>query len=249
MQSELPTAAAGMDASGTTDLGGKALVIGTDATYRPFEFVDQSGAIVGIDPDLMEAICGVANCTATFQNTSWDGIFAALAAREFDALMSAITILPEREEQSDATFTEPYFEVGQVVLVKSDSDLVSPEDVAPLEVGVQTGTTGDTAATDDLGVPADTIHRYDTIVLAVEALRNGDIDAVVLDNPTAETAVRENAGAFKILGEPFTTEDYGILVPNASPELLSAFNAAIGQLKAEGRIDAIVQPWYAQESG
>jgi polar amino acid transport system substrate-binding protein len=233
----------------STDLGGRVLRVGTDATYRPFEFTNDAGEIVGIDPDLMARLCTLANCVAEFQNTSWEGIFPALAAGEFDVVMSAVTILAEREELSNASFTDPYFEVGQVVLTTVDSAITAPSEVGDATIGVQNGTTGDTAATDDLGVPAGNIMRFETIVLAIEALKNGDVDAVVLDNPTAEVFVADNPDALRVAGEPFTTEQYGILVPNSTPEVREALNAALASLRASGEIDTLVERWYSQETG
>jgi polar amino acid transport system substrate-binding protein len=223
------------------------VAIGTDASYPPFESMSEAGEVVGIDPDLMAAICEKANCVPQFENTAWDGIFAALKAGEFDVLMSAITILPEREANSGAKFTEPYFRVGQVVLVRSDNNSISAAadlTTADVVVGVQTGTTGDTAS-GELGVPDASMSRFDTIVLAVEALLNGDVDAVVLDNPTAEVYMTQHPEQLKIAGAPFTTEDYGILVPDADAELLSALNAAIIELTADGTVDEIVARWFA----
>jgi len=230
----------------TESLGGQPLVIGTDATYPPFESMTEQGTIEGVDPSLMAAICDIADCVPEFQNTAWDGIFAALGAGEFDVLMSAITILPEREADSNATFTKPYFEVGQVILKRSDDTVIAgPDDLSgDVKVGVQTGTTGDTAATEGLGVPTDNIVRFETVVLAVQALLNGDVDAVVLDNPTAEIFVRQHYGDLEVAGEAFTTEQYGILVPNSAPEVLAALNSAIETLQETGRIDEIVGEWY-----
>ncbi|MFQ5459556.1 MAG: transporter substrate-binding domain-containing protein [Anaerolineae bacterium] len=227
-------------------LGFRTLVIGTDATYPPFESMTEQGTIEGVDPSLMAAICELASCVPEFQNTAWDGIFAALGAGEFDVLMSAITILPEREADSNATFTKAYFEVGQVILKRGDDTAIAgPDDLSgDVKVGVQTGTTGDTAATEGLGVPTDNIVRFETVVLAVQALLNGDVDAVVLDNPTAEIFVGQHADDLEVAGEAFTTEQYGILVPNSAPEVLAALNSAIDTLQETGRIDEIVGQWY-----
>jgi polar amino acid transport system substrate-binding protein len=230
------------------DLGGRNIVVGTDATYPPFESTTAEGVIEGIDPSLMTAICEIANCVAVFQHTAWDGIFGALKAGEFDVLMSAITILPEREGDSGGKFTVPYFEAGQVLLAKTDTEMITgPESLTAPEVkiGVQTGTTGDTAAT-ELGIADGSISRFETIVLAVEALLNGDVDVVVLDNPTADVYTAQHAEQIAVVGEPFTTEYYGILVPAASTDVLTAFNAAIERLRAEGTIDGIVREWYTK---
>lgn len=231
------------------NLAGREILIGTDPTYPPFESEEGAGGeIVGVDPDLMTAICEIVNCVPKFQGTSWDGIFAALAAGEFDALMSAITILPEREESSNATFTDPYFSIGQVILVRGDeTEIAGVDDLAAAVVGVQNGTTGDTAAT-DADVPDENLRRFDAIALAIQALLNGDIDCVVLDSAPAEKAVATGeAGTLRIAGDPFTREDYGILVPNSSPELLEAFNHAIARLSESGKLDRIVETWMAAD--
>lgn len=229
--------------SSANELGGRALVIGTDPEYPPFESVDDDGTIIGFDPDLMAAICAIANCTAEFQGTAWDGIFAALGAGEFDALMSAITILPEREGESGGTFTVPYHEIGQVILRRSDD--AAPFDPTTAVVGVQTGTSGDDSATKRLLVSEANMRRFESNALAVEALLVGDVDAVVCDDPTAANYVAANDGALMLDGAPFTFEQYGILVPNTAPEVLAAFNNAIGLLKADGTLDALAAKWLS----
>lgn len=233
-----------MTGDSVASLGGARLVIGTDATYPPMESTDNDGNIVGFDPDLMAAICAMVDCQATFQATAWEGIFAALAAGEFDALMSSITILPEREESGKARFTVPYYSVGQVIVVRADNTaLTGVEGLSTALVGVQKATTGDTAATDQGGVPEANMRRFPTNVLAMQALKNGDVDAVVCDDPTAQRYISNDPTGFKLAGEPFTREDYGILVPADRTDLLAAFNAAILTLQADGTIDALLAKW------
>ncbi|MEO8083372.1 MAG: basic amino acid ABC transporter substrate-binding protein [Ardenticatenales bacterium] len=245
------SADAGADAGGgamsqgiVASLNGMALTIGTDATYPPMESTDTTGAIVGFDPDLMTAICNLVDCKPTFKGTAWDGIFAALSSGEFDALMSAISILPEREVSGKAKFTDPYYSVGQVILVKAANTTINGVgDLATATVGVQQGTTGDTAATEKAGVKDENVKRFDSNALAVQALKNGDVDAVVCDDPTAQRYVGSESGMFRIAGEPFTHEDYGILVPTDRRDVLAAFNAAIDTLKTDGTIDALLAKW------
>lgn len=233
-----------MSSGSVASLSGMALTVGTDATYPPMESTDTTGAIVGFDPDLMAAICNLVDCKPTFKGTAWDGIFAALASGEFDVLMSAITILPEREVSGKAKFTDPYYSVGQVIVVKADNTTINGvADLASATVGVQQGTTGDTAATKTGGVPDANMKRFDSNALAIQALKNGDIDAVVCDDPTAQRYVSGEPGMFRIAGEPFTHEDYGILVPVDRTDVLAAFNAAIDTLKTDGTIDALLAKW------
>ncbi len=230
----------------------KKITIGSDTTYPPFEFVDDQGNIVGFDPDLMDYLAKEIGIEYEFVSTAWDGIFAALAAGEFDAVMSAVTITPERAKIVD--FTIPYYQVGQVVTVRADETRIqSYKDLASGDfvVGVQTGTTGEFAALEKAQVPEEKIRRFETIDVAFLALVNGDVDAVVADSPTSENYVRQFAGKIKIVGGEgkdawFTTEDYGIAVQKGNDVLLEALNKAIEKARAEGIIDELVCKWEVE---
>jgi polar amino acid transport system substrate-binding protein len=229
------------DASATSpgrfpDLKGRKLVIGTDATYPPFESVDRAtDKIVGFDVDLMNEIAMRINVRPEFKNASFDTIFAALEANEFDAVMSAATITEERKKIVD--FSEPYLQVGQLIVTNVANDgIKSYMDLATsAAVGVQTGTTGEEAALSTAKVPDATLRRYQAVDLAFADVTNRSIDAVVADGPTvgAYVAQEKYAGKLKIAGEPFTTEDYGIAVRKGDTELLNAINAALKQIPAE----------------
>ncbi len=129
-------------ATGSTSSTGLGTVkVGTNAEYPPFESVDANGKIIGFDIDLMNAIGKAAGFTPQFTNTKWDGIFVALASGEFDAVSSAVTITEERKQAM--AFSDPYFNAGQMIAVKTDSTVTKPKDLAGKKVGVQLGTTGD----------------------------------------------------------------------------------------------------------
>lgn len=227
------------------DLGGRKVVVGTDATYPPMESVDaQSNQIVGFDVDVMNEIGKLANFTPEFQNTGFDTIFAALQSKQFDAVMSSVTITDERKKI--VAFSEPYITVGQVIVTKSDNTTItSAETLASAQVGVQTGTTGEEAALSVGKVPDTNLKRYQTIDLAFADLVNGTIDAVVVDSVPAADYSRQPQyeGKVKIVGEPFTTEDYGIAVQQGDTALLNAINAGIAQLKGNGTIDQLKQKY------
>ena len=226
--------ASGAAAGGLPDLGGRTVVIGTDATYPPFESVDTAtNQIVGFDVDLMNEIAKLINIKPEFKNADFKTIFTALQAKEFDAVMSASTITEERKQI--VAFSDPYIDVGQLIVTTAGNEKV--KGVADLAngvaVGVQTGTTGEEAARTEAKVPDDMLKRYDTIDLAFADLANNSIDAVVADGPTVGnyTSQPQYSGKLAIVGEPFTTESYGIAVNQSDTELLNAINAALTQIK------------------
>ncbi|MCD6286019.1 MAG: transporter substrate-binding domain-containing protein, partial [Anaerolineae bacterium] len=120
--------------------GSETVVVATDATWPPMEYVDENKEIVGYDIDLMNAVAEAAGLEIEFKNVAWDGIFAGLAAGEYDAIISSVTITEERQEKYD--FSEPYINAGQIVVVGADSDITGPDALSGSTVGAQIGTTG-----------------------------------------------------------------------------------------------------------
>ena len=232
------TAAAGTVVR-VADLKGRKIVVGTEAAYPPFESVDATtNQIVGFDIDLFKAVAERINVQLEFQNVAFDTIFAALQQKQYDAVISSATITAERAKI--VAFSDPYISVGQlVVTLKSNTTIKSYTDLASAAaVGVQTGTTGETAALGVGKVPDAKLKRYASIDLAFIDLVNNAIDAVVADNPTVGNYVAQPQFATKlqIVGEPFTTESYGIAVQQGDTALLSAINAALVQIKADGTL-------------
>ena len=222
------------------DLEGEVILIGSDTTYPPFGFVTEDNEIVGFDVDLLDAICDIVNCTPNFQSTSFDGIFTALAAGEFDAVASAITITEERAQIVD--FSRPYLQAGQIVTTSINSPINGPEDLSEQMVGVQLGTTGDLVASEYTS--HGNIMRYETIDLAMQALAQGDIDAVITDAPTSSDIINKQfPSTLKMVGNPFTSEYYGIAVQPNSSELTLAFNEAISILDENGKLAEIATKW------
>lgn len=221
--------------------GSGTIVVATDATWPPMEYVDENKEIVGYDIDLMKAIAERAGFEVEFKNVAWDGIFAGLAAGEYDAIISSVTILPDRQENFD--FSEPYINAGQIVVVKADSDITGPDALSGSTVGAQIGTTG---AIEIENMDGAELKEYDEIGLAFEDLVAGRIDAVVCDTPVAADFAlqrEEYKAALKIVGESFTEEYYGILVQQGNSELLDKINEGLRAVQAEGLDDAIEADW------
>jgi len=227
------------------DLGGRRLVVGSDTTYPPFEFVDQSGAIVGFDVDVVNAICERINCVAVFQTTAWDGIFPALAQGEFDMVASGVSITPERDEIVD--FTEPYLVVNQAITVRVEDAALTVEDfTAPdsrLVLGAQLGTTNAQLGQELVG---DRLRLYDTFDSAVRALRNGDIDGVIIDGVTADAFVQQYAGELVVNIRGLSSDPLGLVFPEGDP-LVDDFNAGLAMIKEDGTLDALIAKWFSAE--
>jgi len=221
--------------------GSDTIVVATDATWPPMEYVDENKEIVGYDIDLMKAVAEAAGLEIEFKNVAWDGIFAGLGAGEYDAIISSVTIRPDRAEKYD--FSEPYINAGQIVVVGADSDITGPDALSGSTVGAQIGTTGAIEIENMDGVE---LKEYDEIGLAFEDLVAGRIDAVVCDTPVAADFAlqrEEYKAALKIVGESFTEEYYGILVQQGNSELLDKINEGLKAVQAEGLDKAIEADW------
>lgn len=230
------------------DLEGRSLVVGSDTTYPPMEFIDEkTRKIVGFDVDMMDEIARRINAQVEFQTfPNFDAIFAALASEDFDLVVSSVSITDERKEI--IAFSEPYLSIGQVISVQEDNDSITTADdlVNADLVGVQGGTTGEQAA-EEAGVPEAKIRRYDTIDLAFQDLSNGAIDAIVADGPPSAQYTAQLRDQVKIVGEPFTTEDYGIAIQKDDTELIEAINAGLAQIKEDGTMEKLLEKWNLQD--
>jgi polar amino acid transport system substrate-binding protein len=225
----------------TADLEGRTLIVGSDTTYPPFESVNQEGEIVGFDVDVVNAICERVNCVAEFRTTAWDGIFPALANGEFDMVASGVSITPERDEIVD--FTEPYHEVTQAIAVRVEDEDLTLADFTEGELilGAQTGTTN--AATAEQLVGRERVRLYDTFNTAVQALLNGDVDGVDIDDTAADAFVERYAGKLVVnIREVESGDELGLVVQEGDP-LVDALNAGLAEIKADGTLDALVEKW------
>lgn len=219
----------------------KKIVVATDATWPPAEFIDEkTKEIVGFDIDLMKAIAQEVGLEVEFKNVAWDGIFAGLEAGEYDAIISSVTITEERKQKYD--FSDPYFNAGQLIAVRIDNkDIKGPADLKGKVAGAQIGTTG---AFEIAKIEGATLKEYDTIDLAFMDLLEGRIDAVVADSPLTMAFVAKYPDKLKWVGEPFTEEYYGIVVKKGNKELLDLINKGLKAVKEKGILDQLVKKWY-----
>ena len=219
----------------------KTVTVATDATWPPMEMVDAKKNIVGFDIDYMNAIAKAAGFKVVYKNTAWDGIFAGVAAGKYDAIISSVTITPERQKEYD--FSEPYIAVGQILVVPKAVKAKAIADLKGKKVGAQIGTTGAFEVKKVAGVE---LKTYDEVGLAFADMAAGRIEGVVCDNPTAANFALQNneyKAKFKIVGEPFTRENYGIVVKKGNKELVDLLNKGIKAVKAKGLDKQYEKKW------
>ena len=227
--------------AGSGSLAGSTVNVATDATWPPFEMVDEnSKELIGFDIDLMNDIAAKAGFTVEWTNIIFDSLETGLAACQFDAGISAITITDERKQKM--LFSDPYMSAGQIVITSPGSGINSVDDLDSKTVAAQLGTTGEIEAKK---IPNVNYKPYDTIDLAFLDLANGQVDAVIADYPTAMGFVNKNPEKMVAAGQPFTNESYGIAICNNRPDLVDPINTALQELKDDGTIDALQQKWLS----
>jgi polar amino acid transport system substrate-binding protein len=228
------------------DLKGRQLKVGSDTTYPPFEFVDtKTNRIVGFDVDLVNEICKLINCKATFITTNYDTIFVALSQKQFDMVASGSTITDER--QKTVNFSDSYLKYGETLLVRAgDTTVKTKDDLKNVKiiVGVQTGTSNEQTALKLVADQKKQVKRYDAFDQAVAALIAGDINCVEIDQPAALGYMATNPGKLMTVKDEFTSDDLGFAFQKGDKELLDAFNAGLKAVRANGTYDKIKDFWF-----
>ena len=222
--------------------GKKKLVMGTNAEFPPYEYVDDNGKIVGIDAEIAQAVAEKMGYELEIRDMKFDSLITAVQSGNIDFALAGMTVSEER--LLSVNFSDTYATGVQVVIVKEGSEIAGIDDLQGKMIGVQSGTTGDIYCTDDYG--QEHVKQYDSGALAVAALMNGQVDCVVIDNEPAKNFVKANAG-LKILDTEYTVEDYAAAIAKDNQELLDAFNKALAELKAEGKLDEIINKYIPAE--
>ena len=221
---------------------GGVLRMGTNATFPPYEYVDENNEVAGIDADIAAAIAEKLGMELEITDMAFDSLIPALQSDTIDIVLAGMTVDPERAEQ--VNFTDSYATGVQVIIVPEGSDIASPDDLEGKNIGVQTGTTGDLYCTDDYG--QEFVKQFDNGPRAVAALVNGQVDCVVIDNEPAKNYVAANQG-LKILDTAYANEEYAAAIAKDNTELFEQVNAAIQELKEDGTIDSIIEKYIPAE--
>ena len=225
----------------TTVEAGK-LTMATNATFPPYEMTTDAGTIEGIDVDTAQAIAEKLGLELQIDDMDFDAALLSVQQGKADMVMAGVTVTDERKAVMD--FSDSYATGIQSIIVPNGSDIASPDDLAGKKIGTQRGTTGYIYCSDDFG--DDAVVAYDSGLTAVQALNNGQVDAVVIDNAPAKEYVAANPG-LKVLDTSYAEEDYAIGMNKSNTALLEAVNAALEELKADGTLQAIVDKYITAE--
>ena len=234
--SEAPAA----DGEFTTIVEGK-LTMSTNAQFPPYEMTTDDGGFEGIDVEIATAIAEKLGLELDILDMDFDSALLAVQQGKSDIIMAGVTVNEDRLLVMD--FTDSYATGVQVVIVKEGSD-VTIDNMGEGLIGTQRGTTGNIYCTDDYG--EDHVVAYDDGFTAVQALMNGQVDCVVIDNAPAQEFVKNNAG-LAILDTEYAVEDYAIGVNKGNTALLDAINSALAELIADGTVQSIIDKYIPAE--
>ena len=239
-KAETSAAESGAAAAVETATPGKLTMV-TNAEFPPYEYHD-ANEIVGIDVDICSAIAEKMGLELEIEDIAFDSIIPELTSGKADIGAAGMTVTEDRKQTVD--FSDTYATAKQVIIVKEDSDIAGADDLQGKVVGVQQGTTGDIYVTGDLG--DDSVERYSKGMEAVQALSQGKVDAVVIDNEPAKQYVSQVEG-LKIIDSPYTEEEYAIAIKKGNTAMLDAVNSALKDLKDQGKLDEIVAKYITAE--
>ena len=230
------------EAAGSMTATEGVLVMATNATFPPYEFVE-GGEYAGIDVEIAEKIAEKLGMTLEIKDVEFGSIVGGVQTGKFDMGMAGMTVTEERLQS--VNFSTSYATGIQVVIVAEDSAITSLDDLkgdGSMKFGVQQDTTGDiyaSSSVEDGGYGEENVIRYKTGADAVQALKAGKVDAVIIDNEPAKSFVASVEG-LKILDAEWAVEDYAIAIAKENTALLDAVNNALAELTADGTVAGII---------
>ncbi|MDI1311206.1 transporter substrate-binding domain-containing protein [Prosthecobacter sp.] len=221
------------------------LIIGTDATYPPFEFVDAKGQISGVDIEVGREIGKALGREVEFRNINFDGLVTALRTGSVDLVISSMTATPERRQSID--FSEPYVKTGLAVLVANNSTVQSAADLkAPgRKVVVRLGTTGESWARENLKDAK--IIALDADVSCVMEVVNASVDAWIYDQLSIMNYQSKYAGKTRALLAPLREEVWAIGLKQGNDELKTKVNEVLTRMHSDGSFTRLAERFMAKE--
>ena len=219
------------------------IVVGTNAEFAPFEYVNDAGEVDGFDIALMKAVCDKLGVKMEVENMEFKSLLGSMQMESIDVIAAGMTVTEERLQSVD--FTDEYYEAKQVIVVNKDSKVAGFSDLDGKAIAVQEGTTGDfLVSPEEEGalVKDATVKRMKKHIDGIMDLKNGGVDAVVVDkNPALEFV--ENDSSIKIVEDEAAVENYALAVHKGNKVLADAINKALAELKEDGTYDELIKTY------
>ena len=212
-------------------------IYATSPDFPPFENTDDNDNVIGIEPDILAIICENLGLTAEPYAIDFDSALMAPANGKADAVVSGVTVREDRKANMD--FTVPYVTIVQAVVFKTGDD-VTMDNLQDKVIGVQSGTTGQIEAVDRYG--EDHVAAYDKYSLAFQALQNGQVDCIMVDDMVGAAYVKQIAG-LKMFKTDYDPEEFAFGFAKGNTELVEAFNAELQKLIDDGTVEKIILKW------
>ena len=233
---------AGAASAGLTTVEAGKLIMATNAAFPPYEMTTDDGGFEGIDVEIAGAIAEKLGLTLRIDDMDFDAALLSVQQGSADMVMAGVTVTDDRLTVMD--FSDSYATGIQSIIVTEGSEIQSVDDLAGHVIGTQRGTTGYLYCVDEFG--DENVIAYDNGLTAVQALNNGQVDCVVIDNAPAQEFVASNPGLV-ILDTAYAEENYAIGVNKGNTQLLDAINGALAELQADGTIQSILDKYITAE--
>lgn len=204
----------------------------TNAAFPPYEYLGSDNKPAGVDVDICQAVADQIGVDLEVIDMDFDGLIPAMISGKGDLVAAGMTVTPARQESVD--FSDTYADAKQLIIVPKEGATVTSEDDLPGKtIGVQLGTTGDLYASDN--IEGADVKQYKTGLEAAMDLKNGRLDAIVIDRLPAENIVQSNDD-LELIDMESTDEQYAIAVAKDNEDLIEIVNGVIAQLIEEGKI-------------
>ncbi|TRZ40073.1 amino acid ABC transporter substrate-binding protein [Niallia circulans] len=222
------------------------LVIGIDDKFAPMGFRDENNEIVGFDIDYAKAAAEKMDMKVEFQPIDWETKESELSSGRIDLIWNGYTITDERKKK--VLFSKPYLKNAQVVVTLADSKVTKLADLEGKVVGLQSlSSAADALDADPIKSKIKTVTEFSDNVSALNDLKNGRLDAVVIDEIVIDYYMTKEEGSFKILDESLAPEEYGVGVKKGNEELLEKLQKALDEMNEDGTAAEISDKWFGDD--
>ncbi|AYD41056.1 amino acid ABC transporter substrate-binding protein [Clostridium fermenticellae] len=221
-------------------------VVGLDDSFPPMGFKDDKGQIVGFDIDLAKEAAKRMGVKVVFKPVQWDGVLLSLKNKDIDVIWNGLTITDKRKQQ--IAFSKPYLQNKQIIVVKNDSTIKNKKDLAQKKVGLQLGSSSETALKADNTTlkSLKEVKKYSDNTEALMDLKDGRVDAVVADEVVARYYINKTKGVYKVLNDDFKKEEYGVGIRKTDISFKEKLDKALDDMKKDGTVNKISQKWFGE---